>query len=182
MLVIAVRQQASAAMITGVSLFGVSLVLLYSASTLCHALTHPRAKYLFEVFDHCAIFLLIAGTYSPVLLGVLGGLQGWGLFVLVWAIAAGGILMKAICGPGYRPMLSNLLYLGMGWLILFALDPLVQRLPADALNWLVAGGIAYSLGLVFFILDSRFHFAHFIWHLFVIVGSACHVVAICLAL
>ena len=178
----AVTQGNSAAMISGTILFGLSLVLLYSASTLCHALTHKKAKYLFEVLDHCFIFFLIAGTYSPVLLGIIGGSLGWALFALVWLVALAGILMKAIFGPGYRPMLSNLMYLGMGWLIVFAIGPLVAAMPVDALRWLVAGGLAYSLGVVFFVLDHRFHFAHFVWHLFVVAGSAAHVVAIYLSL
>lgn len=182
LLIRAVQQQAGAAMISGVVLFGGSLILLYSASTLCHALTHKKAKYVFEVLDHCFIFLLIAGTYSPILLGVIGGSLGWALFAIVWLVALAGILMKAIRGPGYRPMLSNLMYLGMGWLIVFAIGPLVAAMPPDALNWLVAGGLAYSLGVVFFVLDHRFHFAHFVWHLFVVAGSACHVLAVYLAL
>lgn len=182
LMVRAVQQQVDAAMMTGTLLFGASLVLLYSASSLCHSLTHRKAKYVFEVLDHCAIFLLIAGTYSPILLGVLGGTLGWSLFSLVWLIAIAGILLKAIRGPNYRPMLSNLMYLGMGWLIVFAIKPLAVAMPADALNWLVTGGVVYSLGLVFFVLDHRFYFAHFVWHLFVVGGSAAHVVAIYLAL
>ena len=176
-LIIGAVQQGGALNIVSSSIFGVSLVLLYLASTLCHSLPQGRAKRVFEILDHCAIYLLIAGTYTPFLLVSLGGVWGWSLFGVIWGLALLGVLFKSIFGIRY-PMASNALYLLMGWLVLVAIKPMMAAVPSAGLAWLLAGGLAYTLGVVFFVMDSRWKFAHFIWHFFVVAGSACHFVAV----
>lgn len=161
--------------IVGAAVFGTTLVTLYLASTLFHASRHPRVRRGLEIFDHCAIYLLIAGTYTPFTLGVLKGGWGWTLFGIVWAAAALGVAIKVFAGVR-RPLLSTGLYLVMGWLVLVAVGPLVQALPPAGLAWLVAGGVAYSAGVPFY-LARRMRYGHAIWHLFVLAGSVCHVVA-----
>jgi len=165
----------SAASIVGAVVFSVTMVLLYLASTLYHALPVGRAKLVFMKLDHSAIYLFIAGSYTPFALGVLWGAWGWTLFGLVWSIAAAGVLLKAFNRLSL-PWLSTGLYLVMGWLVLIAAVPLVERVPSATL--LVAGGLAYTAGVVFFALDSRWRYAHAIWHGFVIAGSACHFFAV----
>jgi hemolysin III len=165
--------------IAGASVFAATLVLLYLTSALYHALPKNRAKRVFRVLDHGAIFLLIAGTYTPFTLGVLRGAWGWTLFGLVWGLAVVGILLKAIAGLRY-PKLSVFLYLGMGWLVVIAARPVCQHMSPAGLFWLFAGGMAYTSGVPFFAADQRLRFGHFIWHLFVIAGTACHVVAVVL--
>lgn len=176
-LVVGAVQQGGALNIVSSSIFGVSLVLLYLASTLCHSLPQGKAKRVFEILDHCAIYLLIAGTYTPFLLVSLGGGWGWSLFGVIWGLALLGVLFKSIFGIRY-PMASNALYLLMGWLVLVAIKPMMAAVPSAGLAWLLAGGLAYTLGVVFFVMDSRWKFAHFIWHFFVVAGSACHFVAV----
>ena len=162
--------------VAGAAVFALTLLLLYLGSTLYHALPHGRGKQVFKVLDHCAIYLLIAGTYTPFTLGVLRGGWGWTLFGLVWGLAAFGVLLKST-GKLRWPHLSTALYVGMGWLALIAAVPLWQGLSAWVLSWLVAGGLAYTAGVVFFVSDDRVPYHHFVWHLFVLAGSACHVVA-----
>ena len=176
-LVVGAVQQGGALNIVSSSIFGVSLVLLYLASTLCHSLPQGKAKRVFEILDHCAIYLLIAGTYTPFLLVSLGGGWGWSLFGVIWGLALLGVLFKSIFGIRY-PMASNALCLLMGWLVLVAIKPMMAAVPSAGLAWLLAGGLAYTLGVVFFVMDSRWKFAHFIWHFFVVAGSACHFVAV----
>lgn len=166
-----------AGFIVGASIFAATMVLLYLASTLYHALPTGRAKGMFRVIEHSAIFLLIAGTYTPFTLGVLRGAWGWTLLALVWSLAVTGVLLKALNRMAH-PILSTGLYLLMGWLIVIAAQPLSVRVPASGLLWLVAGGLAYTLGVVFFSLDSRLRYGHFIWHLFVMAGTACHYFAV----
>lgn len=166
-----------AAYIAGVSVFCASAVFLYLASTLYHALPPGRAKDLFWVLDHAGIFLLIAGTYTPFTLGVLAGAWGWTLFGVVWGIAGLGVMLKV--WPRKVPeALSTALYLAMGWVVLLAIDLVVTRVPTAGLAWLVAGGICYTAGVAFFATDSRVRFHHFVWHLFVVAGTACHWVAV----
>lgn len=172
----AVRQD-DAGFIVGASIFAATMVLLYLASTLYHALPIGHAKRMFRVIEHSAIFLLIAGTYTPFTLGVLNGAWGWTLLVLVWGIAMAGVTLKALNRMAH-PILSTGLYLLMGWLIVIAAQPLLERVPATGLLWLVAGGLAYTLGVVFFALDSRLRYGHFIWHLFVMAGTTCHYFAV----
>jgi hemolysin III len=170
-------QQGDARFIAGASIFAATMVLLYLASTLYHALPAGRAKRVFRVIEHSAIFLLIAGTYTPFTLGVLRGAWGWTLLGLVWGLAAAGVLLKALNRMAH-PILSTGLYLLMGWLIVIAIQPLSARVPASGLLWLVAGGLAYTLGVIFFALDSRLRYGHFIWHLFVMAGTTCHYFAV----
>lgn len=175
-LIVNASRRGGATGIVGVSIFATAIVLLYLISTLYHALPHGRAKQVFRVLDYSAIFLLIAGTYMPFTFGVLRGAWGWTLFGLVWGVAAAGVLLKTVGGIRY-PVLSTCLYLGMGWLILIAIRPLWLRLPPEGLVWLAAGGIAYTAGVGFFA-ATRIRYSHFVWHLFVMTGTACHVIAV----
>jgi hemolysin III len=161
----------------GLAIFGAALGLLYVASTLYHALPHGGAKSVFRILDHSAIYVLIAGTYTPFALGVFKEAWGWAMFSLIWALAALGILLKTL-GRGGHPLVSSGLYLALGWLVLVAAEPLFSVLPREGLAWVVAGGASYTLGVVFFALDDRIRYAHFGWHLFVLAGSACHFVAV----
>ena len=163
--------------IVGASIFAATMVLMYFASTLYHALPNGQAKRLFRIIEHSAIFLLIAGTYTPFTLGVLRGAWGWTLLGLVWSIAAAGVALKAIYKASH-PILSTTLYLLMGWLIVIAANPLYARVPISGLYWLLAGGVAYTAGGAFFAADSRLRYGHFIWHLFVMAGTACHFCAV----
>jgi hemolysin III len=172
----AVQQQGPAA-IVGASVFSFTVVLLYLASTLYHASARNRAaKRVFHVLDHNAIFLLIAGTYTPFTLGVLRGAWGWTLFGLVWGIAVVGVVFKSIGGVRYR-RLPTILYLAMGWLVIIAVKPLWLNVPSWGLFWLLAGGVAYTAGVGFYA-AKRIRYAHFVWHLFVIAGTACHCIAV----
>lgn len=163
--------------IVGASIFAATMVLLYLASTLYHALPAGKTKRVFRVIEHSAIYLLIAGTYTPFTLGVLRGAWGWTLFGLVWGLAVAGVILKVIDRMSH-PVASTGLYLLMGWLVLIAIEPLSARVPAAGLLWLVAGGLAYTAGVIFFAADSRLRYGHFIWHLFVMAGTACHYFAV----
>jgi len=170
-------RRGDAMFILGTSVFAATMVLLYLASTLYHALPVGRAKRVFRVIEHSAIFLLIAGTYTPFTLGVLRGALGWTLLGLVWGIAVAGVTLKAL-NRLTHPVLTTGLYLLMGWLIVIAAEPLATLLPPSGLRWLVSGGLAYTIGVVFFALGSQLRYGHFIWHLFVMVGTACHYFAV----
>jgi hemolysin III len=154
------------------AIFGGTLVTLYSMSTLYHALTPNRAKRLFAVFDHSAIYLLIAGTYTPFCLTTLRGALGWTLFAIIWALAIAGITLYAIFGSRMR-LLSVITYLPMSWLIVFAAKPMSRNLPPASLLFLFIGGIAYTGGCIFYAL-KKIKWTHGIWHLFVLAGSICH--------
>jgi len=162
--------------VVGGAVFGASLVTLYAASTLYHAVDHPQAKHRLRLVDHCAIYLLIAGTYTPFTLGVLRGGWGWTLLGVVWALAASGIAAKTLGGFRY-PRVSSLAYLAMGWTCLVAIGPIVSRVPAEGIAWLVAGGLLYSVGMIFYA-ATRVRYAHAVWHLFVLAGSGCHFLAV----
>ncbi len=176
-LVLHAVRQGDAGFMVGASIFAATMVLLYMASTLYHALPVGRAKRVFRVIEHSAIFLLIAGTYTPFTLGVLRGTWGWTLLGLVWGIAVTGVVLKAL-NRLTHPIITTSLYLLMGWLIVIAVEPLSEHVPAAGLLWLVAGGLAYTVGVIFFALDSRLRYGHFIWHLFVMAGTACHYFAV----
>jgi hemolysin III len=175
-LVVAAVQRGRMAGIVGASIFGATLVLAYLTSTLYHALAMNLAKRVFRILDHGAIFLLIAGTYTPFMLGPLRGIWGWTLLGLVWGLALAGVVFKAVGGVRF-PKLSTCLYIAMGWLVIVAMDPLRLHLPVSGFYWLLAGGIAYTAGVAFFA-PKRLRYSHFVWHLFVIAGSACHFAAV----
>ncbi|MEJ1096185.1 MULTISPECIES: hemolysin III family protein [unclassified Pseudoxanthomonas] len=156
--------------------FGVTLLLLYVASTLYHAIQHPVAKSRLKVFDHCAIYLLIAGTYTPFTLIGLRGPWGWGLFAAIWTLAVAGVIFKLFYTGRFK-LLSTLIYIAMGWLVIVAIKPLLASLDSWTLGWLLAGGIFYTLGTYFYHRES-IRYSHAIWHLFVIAGSVCHFVAV----
>ena len=159
--------------LVGACVFSLTMMTLYLASAVYHALPPGPAKRVFQRIDHAAIFLFIAGSYTPFALGPLRGAWGWSLLVAVWAIAVVGIVAKARDRLTH-PLWSTGLYVAMGWLVLVAIGPLVERVPTEGIALLVAGGVAYTGGAVFYLLDSRLRFAHFVWHLFVIAGSVCH--------
>jgi hemolysin III len=156
--------------------YGAMLVLLYLSSTLYHSL-RGRAKRVFHVFDHCAIYFLIAGTYTPLTLLTLRGKWGWALFGIVWTLAAAGVVKDSVFHGRYRAV-SVVLYALMGWLVVIAFNPLRHALPPAAIAWLLAGGLVYTFGIAFFAMSKRVAYTHGVWHLFVIVGSVCHYVAI----
>lgn len=159
------------------SVFGGSLVLLYSSSTLYHLFTGVKIKEMFQALDHACIYLLIAGSYTPVTLISLRGPWGWTLLCTVWAMAISGVIIKMLL-PGRKDhWISTALYVIMGWLAIVAIGPLVRSLPPIGLAWLVAGGLSYTFGVIFF-LWRKLRYHHAIWHLFVLGGSACHVIAI----
>ena len=175
-LLLSAIRHGGAARIAGASVFAAAMVLLYLTSTLYHALPGNRAKRVFQVLDRAAIFLMIAGTYTPFTLGVLRGTWGWTLFGLVWGLALAGVVLTAAGGVRY-PKLTTWLYLAMGWLILIAIKPLWLRMPSPGLFWLFAGGIAYTAGVAFYA-AKRVRYSHFVWHLFVIAGTARHFIAV----
>jgi len=160
----------------GAAVFGSTIVVLYLASTLYHSLRHERAKHFFRQVDHCAIFLLIAGSYTPFTLGVLRGPWGWTLLTIIWVLAVAGIVMKLVTGTRYWWLCMSL-YIVMGWLALVAIKPMLTLIPLPGILLIFAGGIAYSGGLAFFG-AHRIRYNHFIWHLFVIAGTTCHYLAV----
>lgn len=162
--------------LAGAIVFGITLLLLYIASTLYHAIPHEVAKARLKVFDHCAIFLLIAGTYTPFTLVGLRQHGGWWLFAAIWTLAIVGVVFKLFFTGRFKG-LSTLIYIAMGWIIVFAIRPLVQQVDTATIAWLFGGGLAYTAGTVFY-MSRRIPYAHAIWHLFVLLGSVCHFVAV----
>jgi hemolysin III len=162
--------------IVALAIFTGTMVLLYTASTLYHAVRSPAARARLKVLDHCAIYLLIAGTYTPFTLVALRGAWGWSLFGATWGLAVAGVIFK-LFRTGRFPRLSTVLYVAMGWLVLVAVVPLVRTLEPLTLGWLLAGGAAYTGGTAFYH-ARRIPLAHGIWHLFVLAGTACHLVAV----
>lgn len=163
----------TAADVVGACVFGASLLLLYGTSALYHALPAGTAKRWFNRLDHAAIYVLIAGSYTPFTLGVLHGAWGWSLLAIVWAAAALGVAVKLL-NRLRHPLISTGLYVAMGWVAVVAAARLVQRMATAGLVWLVAGGLCYTLGALVFLLDNRLRYAHAVWHLFVLCGSVCH--------
>lgn len=176
-LVLAAMHSGERAAVIGSSVFGATLVALYAASTFYHAVPHPELKRKLRVVDHAAIYLLIAGTYTPFTLGVLRGAWGWTLFGIVWTLAALGVTFKVIFGGGKFARLSTAVYIAMGWVVVIAIKPLVQSLDHAGLTLLVAGGLLYTGGVVFYV-DKRRRWTHPVWHLFVLGGSVCHYFAV----
>ena len=175
-LVLSAMRAGDVRFVIGVSVFGATMVLLYLASTLYHSITHEAAKQLFRLFDHTAIFLLIAGSYTPFALGVLRGPWGWSLLAAIWTLAIVGITLKIIARTRHS-RISIVLYLLMGWLAVVAIKPILALVPVPGILLILAGGIAYTAGLAFFA-AQRIRYNHFIWHLFVIAGTICHFFAV----
>ena len=176
-LVVAAASRGERAALVGVSVFGAALVALYAASTLYHAVSHPTLKQRLRVLDHACIYLLVAGTYTPFTLGVLRGRWGWTLFGIVWTLAALGVLFKVLFGGGAMAKLSTAVYVAMGWVVIIAIKPLVAAMDSAGLMLLVAGGLLYTGGVVFYV-DKRRTWSHPVWHLFVMGGSVCHYFAV----
>lgn len=164
--------------IVGAAVFGSTLILLYAASTAFHATRDGAKRDRLRVVDHCAIYLLIAGTYTPLTLGALRGGWGWSLFGVTWGLALAGILFK-LRYTGRFTLVSTAIYIAMGWIALIAIVPIVRAISTPALLWLVAGGVAYTAGAPFY-QWARFRFAHAVWHVFVLTGSVCHGIAVAL--
>jgi hemolysin III len=162
--------------IVSFSIYGVTLVALYLFSTLFHS-TRGTIKLVFQTLDHAAIYLLIAGTYTPITLVTLRGVWGWWLFGVIWGLAFIG-MMQDLLARRRRSVLSVVIYLLMGWLIVVAIRPLAKLLPAAGMAWIIAGGLAYTVGVVFYALDKRIAYGHEIFHFLVLTGSACHYVTI----
>ena len=172
----AVRSGADARSIAALSVYGAMMIVLYLSSTLYHSVRGPSKK-VFHVFDHCAIYLLIAGTYTPFTLLTLRGAWGWTLFAIIWALAAAGVAKDVFLRGRYRAI-SVVLYVVMGWLVVVAFGPLKNALPMAGIWWLLAGGLVYTAGILFFALSRRVLHAHGLWHLCVMGGSVCHFVAV----
>ncbi len=158
------------------SIFGASMILLYAASTLYHSAKQPLLRYRLNILDHASIYILIAGTYTPFALITLNGIVGWVIFGVVWSMALAGVILKLFYTGKYN-LLSTSMYVLMGWIIVFAIKPLLNNLDLPGLLWLFAGGISYTLGAVFFSID-KIRFNHAIFHLFVLLGSFCHYISI----
>jgi hemolysin III len=176
-LVLAATRGGDALEIVGAAVFGTALVLLYGASAAYHSAAPSPRKLMLRRIDHAAIYLLIAGTYTPFALGPLRGPWGWSLLGAVWTMAAIGVVIKSMRAFG-KGRLSTVLYVGMGWFAVVAIGPLASHVGWSGLQWLLAGGLAYTGGVVFYATDRRVRFGHAIWHLFVLAGSACHFVAV----
>jgi hemolysin III len=174
-LVVSAAMRGDAWHVVSCAIFGVTLILLYLASTLYHALPVGKAKLVFRILDHASIYLLIAGTYTPFTLVTLRGAWGWSLFGVVWTLAVAGVVFQSLL-IGRLPALSTSVYVLMGWAVVIAFRPLLHALPWGGVLWLAAGGLSYTLGVFFFVSKSKF--AHMVWHLFVIAGSACHFFAV----
>jgi len=176
-LIVATVREGSTWNVVGACVFVASMALLYLSSTLYHAFPHERVKRIFWIFDHGAIYLLIAGTYTPFTLGMLRGGWGWTLFGLVWSMAILGLVLKVEGVMMRHPRLSTGLYLVMGWLLVIAIRPLWVNVPLAGILWLLAGGVAYTGGVAFYAAE-RIRFSHFVWHLFVVLGTTCHFFAV----
>ena len=163
--------------VVGAGVFAAAVLLVYFASTVYHAWPRGRAKHVLRLVEHAAIFLLIAGTYTPFTLGVLRGPLGWTLFGVVWTLAAAGVVLKTVAGVRH-PNLSTALYLLMGWLAVVAIPPLWRGLPHAGFLGLILGGVSYTLGVIFYATDHRLRYGHFLWHLFVMGGTACHFIVV----
>jgi hemolysin III len=176
-LVVAASHDGHARRIVSFSIYGSTLFLLYLISTLYHGLPIGRAKQVFRVLDHQAIYLLIAGSYTPLTLISLNGVVGWWMFGVIWGMAVLGLVLDALPIRGAR-ILPMIIYFAMGWMIVLAVKPLLDVLPFAGFIWLLAGGVFYTSGIVFYALDRRHPWMHGVWHLFVLAGSISHYVAI----
>lgn len=175
-LILTAATEGDAWRVVGCTIFGITLILMYSASTLYHAFPPSRLKQIFRSFDHAAIYLLIAGTYTPFTLGSLRGAWGWSLFGVVWGLAIGGIAVKSFLGPR-GGVISTIVYVLMGWVVIVAYGPLARAVGFGGVAWIGAGGVAYTAGILFYGWH-RMPYSHMVWHLFVLAGSTCHFVAV----
>ncbi|MGK2934608.1 MAG: PAQR family membrane homeostasis protein TrhA [Gemmatimonadaceae bacterium] len=175
-LLVASARHGTSGNVVAAAIFAATTVLLYLASTIYHAVPHSRAKHVLRMIDHGAIFLLIAGTYTPFTLGVLRGAWGWSLFGVVWGLAIIGVALKAL-DTLWHPVLSTALYIAMGWLAVIAVRPFWLRVPLAGSMLLLAGGVAYTGGVAFFA-SKRIRYGHFLWHLCVLAGTVCHYLAV----
>jgi hemolysin III len=176
-LLAAAWERGSAPFFIGSAIFAATVVLLYLGSTVYHLWPRTPLKGALQTLDHSAIFLLIAGTYTPLSLGPLHGPSGWGILAIVWAMACFGIVLKTTKGVSHRPRLAVSLYLAMGWLVVLVMRPLAMAVSLSTLAWVIAGGIIYTSGVLFFINDHK-RYCHFVWHLFVLGGTTCHYFAV----
>jgi len=176
-LLVAAFDHRNSGFFAGTIVFAATLLALYLGSTLYHAWPNTRTKGLLRLFDHCAIFFLIAGTYTPFALGPLRGTIGSTMLGFVWALALFGVILKATLGTSRASKLAMALYLGIGWFALLFIRPVILAVPLSAILWLLAGGIAYTTGVLFFV-NERLRYSHFVWHLFVLTGSSCHFLAV----
>ncbi|MBU8871312.1 MAG: hemolysin III family protein [Gemmatimonadales bacterium] len=175
-LVVLAAQRGTPWHVVGVAIFGASLILLYAASTIYHALTHRKAKRVFKFLDYSAIYVLIAGTYTPFTLVTLRGGWGWSLFGIAWGLAIAGAVVEVVTKRRFKAV-SLAFYLGMGWLLMIAIKPLVSSLDTRGLLLLLAGGVAYTGGSALYVW-GRFRYHHAVWHLLVLIGSTCHFLAV----
>ncbi len=175
-LIVVASRSTGATGVVAASIFGATMILMYLMSTLYHALPESRAKRVFNILDHSAIYVLIAGTYTPFTLVVLGGGWGWTLLCIIWGLAAIGVVFKAV-GRMRHPVLSTAFYVVMGWIVIIAIKPLWHQLPLPGVIWLGAGGFSYTLGVAFFAAAS-IRYSHLVWHLFVLAGTTCHFIAV----
>lgn len=159
-------------------IFGVSLILLYSMSTVYHIIRNETAKKVLRIFDHCSIFILIAGTYTPYLLMCMRNALGWTMFGIIWGVTILGIILNAINLERFR-VFSLICYICMGWAIIFTIKPIVQSIALPGVVLLIAGGVVYTAGVVFYVL-KKYRYMHSIWHLFVLGGSVCHYLSVLL--
>lgn len=176
-LLLAAHGTGSTGFFVGTIVFVAAMLAVYLASMLYHAWPETRTKYALRLFDHSAIFFLIAGTYTPFALGPLRGIWGSTILVLVWSGAVFGIIVKAVRGTSRHRKLAMSLYLGIGWSALIVIRPVILKVPPTALFWLFAGGVAYTTGVLFFV-NKRLRYGHFVWHLFVLAGTSCHFLAL----
>lgn len=175
-LVVSAVRHGDAARVTAFAIFGSTLVALYAASTLYHSIPHPRARPVLRAIDHSAIYLLIAGTYTPFALGALRHDWGIPLLVAIWSLALAGIACRTLLGPRFHRV-SVALYVVMGWMVVLAIRPMIAHIAAPGLAWLFAGGLFYTGGVAFYVW-KRLPYGHMVWHLFVLGGSLCHFFAV----
>jgi hemolysin III len=176
-LFVSARGNGSAGFFLGTMIFIMAMLALYLTSTLYHAWPDTRTKYTLQLLDHCAIFVLIAATYTPFALGPLHGIWGVSMLIVIWAAALFGVTLKALRGTSRHRKLAMSLYLGMGWCVLLIIRPAIMKVPSTVLLWLFCGGIAYTAGVLFFV-SKRLRYGHFVWHLFVLAGTTCHFMAV----
>jgi hemolysin III len=177
LLIVSSMRNGDALQVTGAATFGLSLILLYAASTVYHSFPESPSTRLFRVIDHSAIFILIAGSYTPFMLGPMRGPLGYWMLAGVWTMALAGVLMKTLRGFGH-PALTWVPYIAMGWLCTLAAKPMIERIGMTGIWWLLAGGLCYTGGVIFYATDHRVRYGHAVWHLFVLAGSTCHFFAV----